>query len=381
MATAGKVITCRAAVCWAKGESLSIEEITVDPPKENEVRLRVVSSSFCHSDLHAIQGIKVPGLVDVQFPMVAGHEGAAVVESVGLGVTSVAAGDSVIPLFGAQCGVCVLCKMDGTNFCLHSRGTRGLGVMMDGTSRMSCKGTPLKTFLGCSTFSEYFVIDEPCVAKISKKADLKKVGVAGCCIPTGVGATRVVGKVKRGSVCAVWGLGAVGLATIMGCKLAGASTIIGIDVSASKEALGKKLGCTEFINPTKLDRPIQEYLQERFGGGCDFTFESIGNVMTMKAAYESVRPGGGVCTVLGVSSDPDKFVEVHPHDILAGKEIKGCYFGGLRFRFDVSPLVDEIIAGKICCDNFITDTLSIDKINWAIEQMKAAQGIRYVLLF
>lgn len=381
MATAGKVINCKAAVAWVANEPLVIEDVSVDPPRDKEVRVRVVSTSFCHSDLHGIQGMTIPGLLEFEFPIILGHEGTGVVESVGPGVTSVKAGDHVIPLFSAQCGECVPCKMDNTNFCLYSKDTRCKGRMLDGTSRISCKGKPVQTFLGCATFSEYFVIDEPCVAKIDPRADLKKVGMVGCCIPTGVGAARDFAQVRPGSVCAVWGLGAVGLAAAYGCKLAGAATIIGIDISPSKAELAKKFGCTEFIDPTKLDKPIHEYMQERFDGGCDFTFESVGNVLTMNAAYESVRPAGGRCTILGLTTAADKFISVHPYSIVCGKEIRGCLFGGLRFRFDVPPLVDEILAGKIDCDLFITDTIRHDQINWAIDQMKAGQGIRYVLLY
>ncbi|XP_052124536.1 alcohol dehydrogenase class-3-like isoform X2 [Frankliniella occidentalis] len=382
MSTAGKVIHCKAAVCWAKDEPLVIESISVEPPRNNEVRIRMVSTSFCHSDLHGIKGMVIPGMHEAEFPTVFGHEGAGIVESVGPAVKGLKPGDAVIPLFAAQCGECPLCAMDGTNLCIYAKDTRAKGLMSDGTSRLSCKGKTLTTFLGCATFSEYFVADEPCVAKINPKADLTKVGVAGCCIPTGVGAARAVAQVAAGSTCAVWGLGAVGLSAVLGCKLAGASTIIGVDISPEKAELAKKFGCTEFIDPTKLDKPIQKVLQERSPfEGCDFTFESIGNVHTMRAAYESVRPAGGVCTVLGVSSDPEKFMQVHPIDLLGGKNLRGCYFGGLRFRLDLPKLVDEIVEGKIDCGLFITDTIKHDQINWAIDQMKAGKGIRYALLY
>ncbi|KAK3927223.1 Alcohol dehydrogenase class-3 [Frankliniella fusca] len=382
MATAGKVIHCKAAVSWGKDEPLVIEDISVDPPKNNEVRIRMVATSFCHSDLHGMQGLRITGMHEAEFPTVFGHEGAGVVESVGPDVKTLRPGDSVIPLFNAQCGECPLCGLDGTNFCLYAKDTRARGLMSDGTSRLSCKGKRLSTFLGCATFSQYFVIEEPCVAKVNPKADLTRVGVAGCCIPTGVGAVREVARVSPGSTCAVWGLGAVGLSVVLGCKLAGAANIIGVDISPDKAELAKKFGCTEFIDPTKLNEPIQKVLQERFPmQGCDFTFESIGNVHTMKAAYESVRPAGGVCTVLGVSGDPDKFIQVHPLDVLAGKQLKGCYFGGLRFRLDLPQLVEEIVEGKIDCNLFITDTIRHDQINWAIDQMKAGKGIRYTLLY
>lgn len=211
-------------------------------------------------------------------------------ESVGEGVTEFKAGDHVIPLY-IPCKECKFCKSAKTNLCQKIRGTQGKGVMPDGTSRFTCKGKTVFHFMGTSTFSEYTVVADISLCKIDENAPLDKVCLLGCGIPTGFGAAINTAKVEPGSNCAVWGLGAVGLAAAMGCKAAGASRIIGVDLNPAKAELGKKFGCTEFVNPKDYDRPIQEVLAEMTDGGLDYTFECVGNVVTMRAALESCHKG------------------------------------------------------------------------------------------
>lgn len=173
--------------------------------------------------------------------------------------------------------------------------------MPDGTSRFSSKGQQLFHFMGCSTFSQYTVVAEISLCKIDEKAPLNKVCLLGCGIPTGYGAALNTAGVEKGSVCAIWGLGAVGLAVIMGCKDAGAKTIIGIDIKPDKFEVAKSFGATDFINPKDLKegQTIQQYLFDNFDGGPDFTFECIGNVGTMRQALESAHKGWGVSVIIG----------------------------------------------------------------------------------
>merc|ERR1719228_2893209 len=231
-----ETITCQAAVAWGPKEKLKIETIEVDPPKAGEVRIKINATGVCHTDAFTLSGQDPEGL----FPVVLGHEGGGIVESVGEGVTSVQPGDHVIPLYTPQCRDCKFCRNPKTNLCGKIRATQGRGLMPDGTSRFRCNGMELYHFMGCSTFSEYTVCAEISVSKITKVAPLDKVCLLGCGISTGYGAALNTAKVEEGSTCAIWGIGAVGLAVIMGCKEAGAKEIIAVDINPDKEKLAKQ---------------------------------------------------------------------------------------------------------------------------------------------
>ncbi|RMC13770.1 hypothetical protein DUI87_08852 [Hirundo rustica rustica] len=270
------VIKCKAAVLWEANKPLSIEEVEVAPPKEHEVRIKIMATGICRSDDHVITGALV-----MPFPIILGHEAAGVVESVGKGVTSVKPGDKVIPLFVPQCGECQSCVNTKGNLC--SKTDLGLhpGLMPDGTTRFTCKGKAIYHFLGTSTFTEYTVVHESAVAKIDSAAPLEKVCLIGCGFSTGYGAALKTAKVEPGSTCAVFGLGGVGLSVVMGCKAAGASRIIGVDINSDKFAKAKELGATDCINPKDFNKPIHEVLMEMTGGGVDYSFEVIGRTDTM----------------------------------------------------------------------------------------------------
>ncbi|GAA6058461.1 hypothetical protein NBRC10513_001806 [Rhodotorula toruloides] len=182
--TQGKVITCKAAVAWEAGKPVSIEEITVDPPKEGEVRIKVLYTALCHTDLFTLSGDDPEGA----FPVVLGHEGGGIVESVGEGVTDVKVGDHVVPLYTAECRECKFCKSGKTNLCGAVRATQGQGKMPDGTRRFKCKGKELLHFMGCSTFSQYTVVSKYSVVAITDKAPLDKACLLGCGLTTGYGA-------------------------------------------------------------------------------------------------------------------------------------------------------------------------------------------------
>lgn len=255
-ATQGQVIKCRAAVAWAAKEKLKIETVDVAPPKAGEVRLKVISTGVCHTDAYTLSGNDSEGV----FPVILGHEGAGIVESIGEGVTSVSVGDHVIPLYTPQCRECEFCLNPKTNLCQKVRATQGKGLMPDGTSRFSVDGKPIFHYMGTSTFSEYTVCLEISVAKINADAPLEKVGLLGCGISTGYGAVLNTAKVEKGSTVAIWGLGGIGLACIMGAVEAGAKQIIGIDTNPAKFKLAMEFGATECVNPHDFpaDKPFQQ---------------------------------------------------------------------------------------------------------------------------
>lgn len=372
--TTGKVIKCRAAVAWMEKQPLSFEEIEVAPPKAHEVRIKIVATALCHTDAYTLDGLDPEG----NFPCVLGHEGSGVVESVGEGVTEFQPGDHVVPLYIPQCGDCKFCKSPKTNLCGKIRVTQGKGLMPDGTSRFTCKGQMLTHFMGCSTFSEYTVVADISLAKIDHTAPLTKVCLLGCGIPTGYGAALNTAKVEPGSTCAIWGLGAVGLATALGCKTAGASRIIGIDVNPVKFDQAKIFGCTEFVNPKDHNRSIQEVLIELTDGGLDYTFECVGNVQTMRAALESCHKGWGTSVIVGVAAAGQE-ISTRPFQLVTGRVWKGTAFGGWKSKESVPKLVKDYQSKKLLLDEFITHDMPFNKINEGFDLLHSGNCLRAVL--
>src|SRR6476659_7462418 len=277
----------RAAVAFAAGQPLQVVEIDVEPPRAGEVLVRIVATGVCHTDAFTLSGADPEGL----FPAILGHEGGGIVEEVGAGVTSVKAGDHVIPLYTPECGKCKFCPSGKTNLCQAIRATQGKGLMPDGTSRFSIKGKPVLHYMGTSTFSEYTVLPEIALAKINPKAPLDKVCLLGCGITTGIGAVLNTAKVTPGASVAVFGLGGIGLSVVQGAVMAGAGRIIGIDTNARKFALAQQLGATD----------VAEAVIEMTGGGVDYSFECIGSVDVMGQALACAHKGWGQSIIIGVA--------------------------------------------------------------------------------
>jgi S-(hydroxymethyl)glutathione dehydrogenase/alcohol dehydrogenase len=375
MSTAGQVIKCRAAVAWEAGKDLVIEDIEVAPPKAGEVRVKVLASGVCHTDAYTLSGKDPEG----KFPVIFGHEGGAIVESVGEGVTSVAPGDHIIPLYVPECRECKFCLSGKTNLCQKIRITQGQGLMPDGTSRFTCKGQTIYHYMGCSTFSEYTVVPEISVAKINAAAPLEKVCLLGCGITTGYGAALNTAKVDAGSTVAVFGLGGVGLGVIQGAVEAGASRIIGVDLNPAKFELAKKLGATDVVNPADHQKPIQEVLVEMTDGGVDFSFECIGNVNVMRAALEACHKGWGVSTIIGVAGSGE-VIQTRPFQLVTGRVWKGSAFGGTKGRSQLPGIVEKYLEGKLKVDEFITFTYPLEQINEAFHVMHEGKSIRSVVV-
>jgi S-(hydroxymethyl)glutathione dehydrogenase / alcohol dehydrogenase len=370
------MIRSRAAVAWAPGQPLEVTEIDVAPPHAGEVLLRVVATGVCHTDAYTLSGADPEGL----FPAVLGHEGGAIVVEIGPGVTSVAVGDHVIPLYTPECGSCKFCRSGKTNLCQAIRTTQGQGVMPDGTSRLFKDGRMLHHYMGTSTFSEYTVLPEIAVAKINKAAPLEKVCLLGCGVTTGIGAVRHTAKVEPGSTVAVFGLGGIGLAVVIGAVMAGASRIMGIDVNPEKFAIARQLGATDCINPREFDAPIQQVILDLTDGGVDYSFECIGNVEVMRAALESCHKGWGESTIIGVAGAGEE-ISTRPFQLVTGRVWRGSAFGGVKGRSQLPGFVEEFQQGLIPLDTFITHTMGLEQINHAFELMQEGKSIRSVIHF
>lgn len=369
-----QTIKSRAAVAWGPGQPLRIEEVDVMPPQKGEVRVRILATGVCHTDLFTLSGEDPEGV----FPAILGHEGGGIVESIGEGVTSVAVGDHVIPLYTPECGECKSCLSGKTNLCTKIRATQGKGLMPDGTTRFSINGEPIYHYMGCSTFSEYTVLPEISLAKVDKTAPLEEVCLLGCGVTTGMGAVANTADVQEGDTVAVFGLGGIGLATIIGARMAKASRIIGIDINESKFALAKKLGATECINPQDYDKPIQEVIIEMTDGGVDFSFECIGNVEVMRSALECCHRGWGESVIIGVAGAGQE-ISTRPFQLVTGRVWKGSAFGGVKGRTELPEYVNRYLAGEFKLDDFITHTMGLEQINDAFDLMTEGKSIRTVI--
>ena len=366
----------RAAVAWEAGKPLSIEDVEVQAPKEGEVLVRNVATGVCHTDAYTLSGADPEGA----FPAILGHEGGGVVEEVGPGVKSVAVGDHVIPLYTPECGECKFCKSGKTNLCQKIRVTQGKGVMPDGTSRFSVDGKQILHFMGTSTFSEYTVLPEISLAKISKSAPLEKVCLLGCGITTGIGAVLNTAKVEPGSTVAIFGLGGVGLSCIQGAVMAKAGRIIAVDINSDKEAMAKSLGATDFVNPNEHDAPIQQVIVDMTDGGVDYSFEAVGNVKLMRAALECCHKGWGESTIIGVAGSGQEIC-TRPFQLVTGRVWRGSAFGGVKGRSQLPGMVDRYMKGEIRVDEMITHTMGLDEINEAFDLMHEGKSIRSVIHF
>jgi len=373
--TAGQVIKCKAAVAWAAGEPLKIEEVEVAPPQTKEVRIRVHYTALCHTDLYFWEAKGQTPL----FPRILGHEAAGVVESVGEGVTDLKEGDTVLPVFTGECGECRHCKSEESNMCDLLRINTDRGVMIhDGKTRFSKDGKPIYHFLGTSTFSEYTVAHVGCVAKINPEAPLDKVCVLSCGASTGMGATLNVAKPKKGSTVAVFGLGAVGLGAAEGARIAGASRIIGIDLISDRFEKAKLFGVTEFINPLDYEKPIQEVIADKTDGGVDYSIECTGNVKAMIQAFESCHDGWGVAVLVGVPHS-DAVFQTSPVNFLTERTLKGTFYGNYKPRSDLPGLVQMYMDKKIELEKFITHEVSFADINKSFDYMIKGESLRTVI--
>jgi S-(hydroxymethyl)glutathione dehydrogenase/alcohol dehydrogenase len=365
----------RAAVAFAAGKPLEVTTVELEGPRAGEVLIEIMATGICHTDAYTLSGADPEGL----FPAILGHEGAGIVRDIGPGVTSVRPGDHVIPLYTPECRQCKFCLSGKTNLCGAIRETQGRGVMPDGTSRFSLGEDALQHYMGTSTFSNFTVLPEIAVAKIRPDAPFDKVCYIGCGVTTGLGAVINTARVEPGATVAVFGLGGIGLNVIQGARLVGADRIIGIDLNPAKEALARKFGMTDFLNPATVDNVVTAIV-EMTGGGVDYSFECIGNVEVMRQALECCHKGWGESIIVGVAAS-GKEISTRPFQLVTGRVWRGTAFGGAKGRTDVPRIVDWYMNGKINIDDLITHTLPLERINEGFDLMHAGESIRSVVVY
>ncbi len=359
----------KAVVCRERNAPLSVEEVELAPPKENEILVKTMFTGFCHSDLSVITGA-VPFAV----PMVVGHEAAGIVVEAGPGVTSVQEGDHVAASWEVSCGRCKMCVTGREVLCTGNGKYFINGTLLDGTSRLTdAHGRKLCHHVFVSGFAEYMVIPEAGAIKVRKEMPLDQACFIGCCVPTGFGAVYNTAQVKPGNSVAVWGMGGIGLNVVQGAKLRGANPIIAVDIEASKEAVAREFGATHFINNSKED-PVPT-IQGLTGGGADFVFEATGDVGAIAQLYWAMGVGGKHIQI-GVHPPNEtvpmqlSFTPSHHRDII------GCLYGDVHPSQDLPAIADMVANGSyISLEKLISRKFKLEEINDAVDAMAKRQII------
>ncbi|TKY46561.1 Alcohol dehydrogenase 7 [Spatholobus suberectus] len=363
--TEGQPIRCKAAVARRAGEPLVMEEIIVPPPMSREVRIRIICSSLCHSDITFWKLQELPAI----FPRILGHEAIGVVESVGKDITEVTKGDVVIPVILPNCGECIDCESNKSNQCTNLSFTVSPWMPRDGTTRFTDQnGDIIYHFLYISSFSEYTVVDIANVIKVDPQIPPDRACLLGCGISTGVGAAWRTANVEPGSTVAIFGLGSIGLAAAEGARLCGATRIIGVDINPEKFEIGKKFGLTDFVHAGECDnKTVSQVIIELTGGGADYCFECVGVASLVQEAYASCRKGWGKTIVVGVDK-PGAKISLNSYEVLLdGKSLMGSLFGGLKPKSDVPILLKRYMDKELQLDEFVTHEVEFKDINTAFD--------------
>ncbi|KAL5053928.1 hypothetical protein RYX36_034610 [Vicia faba] len=371
MSRAKQVITCKAAICWGVGKAVTVEEIQVDPPKATEVRVKMLCSSVCHTDISSLQGFP-----HNQFPLALGHEGIGVVESVGDEIMNLKEGDFIIPTYIGECEECENCVSGKTNLCLRHH-VRLNGLMPDNTSRLSVRGQRLYHVLSCATWSEYVVVDVNYLVKVDPTINLAYASFISCGFSTGYGACWREAIVETGSTVAVFGLGAVGLGAISGAKMMGASKIIGVDKNQMKKEKGEAFGMTHFINTNVSDKSASDLVKELTEVGVDYCIECTGVASLLTESIESTKMGTGKTIALGIGAEL-----VVPLGVLAiqfGRTLKGSVFGGIKAKSDLSIIAHKCQNQDFPLEELFTHEISLVDINKSFELLKEPNCVKVVI--
>lgn len=362
----------KAAVLRAYGAPLSIEDIEIDPPKENEVLVRVVASGICHSDYSVIHGkLRSP------LPVVLGHEGAGIVEEVGPGVTNVKVGDPIVASLSPSCGQCPMCREGKPNLCFECSKVLRDATQIDGTTRLHKDGERIYQLTALGSFAEYMVIPAGSAIKVRDDASLETVCLVGCGVTTGVGAALNTVDIKPGESVAVIGCGGVGLSIIQGARIAGANPIVAIDPVQEKRDLALSLGATHAVDPFNEDTP--KAIRALTGQGVHYAFEALGRAETILQAYALLRPSGQA-VVVGVPNLREP-IAMPVAGFFAEKEIRGSAYGSCVPRRDIPKYVDFYKSGELKLDEMITRRIGLDEINSALDAMGRGEGARTVITF
>jgi S-(hydroxymethyl)mycothiol dehydrogenase len=353
-------------VARAKGEPVTLETIVVPDPGPGEAVVAIQACGVCHTDLHYREG----GIND-DFPFLLGHEAAGVVEAVGDGVTDVAPGDYVILNWRAVCGDCRACRRGQPQYCFDTHNATQKMTLLDGTE--------LSPALGIGAFCDKTLVAAGQCTKVDPAASPAAAGLLGCGVMAGIGAALNTAGVTRGQSVAVFGCGGVGDAAIAGARLAGASTIIGVDIDDRKLEWAKGFGATHVCNSTTTD-PV-EFIRSVTGGfGADVCIEAIGHPEVYKQAFEA-RDLAGTVVLVGVPN-PEMTLELPFIDVFGrGGALKSSWYGDCLPSRDFPMLIDLYLQGRLDLDGFVSETIGLDGVEEAFHKMERGEVLRSVVLF
>ncbi len=357
--------TVKGVIAGARGEPVRLETIHVPDPGPGEVLVRVKACGVCHTDLHYREGA-----ITDDFPFLLGHEAAGFVEKVGANVSNVAPGDFVILAWRAPCGTCRSCLRGRPWYCFASRNATQSMTLQD--------GTPLSAALGIGAFAELTLVDAGQAVKINPAARPEAAGLIGCGIMAGLGAAMNTGGVSRGDSVAVIGCGGVGNAAIAGAKLAGAHTIIAVDIDDRKLEWAKEFGATHTVNSTQTD--AVEAIREMTGGnGVNVAIEAIGKPETYEQAFFA-RDLAGTVVLVGVPS-PDMKIELPLLEVFGrGGTLKSSWYGDCLPTRDFPMLIDLYLQGRLDLDRFVSETIALDEVEESFHKMERGEVLRSVVV-
>lgn len=362
------------AVVVRETNKITIETISLDPPKAQEVLVRIKAAGVCHSDLHTLRGE-----LRATPPLVLGHEGAGIVEQVGSAVTGIKPGDRVMINWLPSCNRCVTCLRGEANLCERFPATTFQARLPEGTSRLTTSdGIQLKHMLSSATMAEYAVIDEAGIVPLAADVPFDVAAIIGCAVLTGVGAVLNTAQVKPGSSAAVIGCGGVGLSALLGCVLAGCAPIVAVDVLPSKLEFARQLGATHTINGRETN--AVEALKQFGHFGPDYVFDSVGAAATIAQALNAVRPGG-TAVISGMHASKVEVPISAGQLIFQNKRLLGSFAGSARPQVDLPHLIDLYRAGRLPVDKLISKHYALDQIEQAFADMEEGHVARGVILF
>ena len=353
-------------IASAKGAAVELKDILVPDPGPGEVLVRVKACGVCHTDLHYREGA-----INDDFPFLLGHEASATVEAVGDGVDNVSTGDFVVIAWRAPCGTCRSCLRGRPWYCFASQNAKNPMTLAD--------GTPLSPALGIGAFAELTLVAAGQAVKVDPKASPEAAGLIGCGIMAGLGAAINTGGVSRGDSVAVIGCGGVGDAAIAGARLAGAHTIIAVDIDPRKLQWARDFGATHTINASETD-PVEEIRNLTGGNGVNVAIEAVGNPRTFEQAFYA-RDHAGTVVLVGVPS-PDMKIELPLLDVFGrGGSLKSSWYGDCLPSRDFPMYIDLYLQGRLDLERFVSETIAIGDVEEAFHKMERGEVLRSVVVF
>jgi alcohol dehydrogenase len=356
---------------YAQSRPLQVVEIDLDPPGPGEVLVKMRAAGLCHSDLSVINGDRPRPL-----PMALGHEGAGEVVEVGAGVTDLRVGDHVVAAFVPCCRMCEPCTHGRPALCEPGFKANSAGELLSGARRLHRDGIDVNHHLGVSAFADYAVMARESLVKIDASLSFDEAAVFGCAVMTGVGAVTNTVHPEPGCSIAVVGLGGVGLAALLGAKVAEAATIVACDLSDEKLALARELGATHTVNAS--DPQAVEKVKDWTRGGVHYAFEMAGSVKAMELSYRITRRGGTTVTA-GLSNPQHLFSIPHVGIVAEERTIKGSYLGSCDPARDIPRYIEWYRAGRLPIDRLLSERIALDDINEAFDRLAEGKTIRQIV--